>query len=474
MSPLRKALTLLLLAAAAPMAACAPLRTAYQTPAVTTPTAWADVPPTPVDTPQGAWWKRFGDEKLDRLVDRVLTRDNNLAAAAITLRRAQIQARFAVINPQLNGSFGYSATYPLKSGSNSVTINGYSFNTGQGDTESYAPNLSASYEVDLFKALAAQHDVAKWEARATQQDLDSTRLALIGTTVDLYYQLAYLNGEIVRTQKDIDYAQTSLDLVRVLVRAGDASSLDESLSAQSLASAQSALHGLVEQRVEARNSLSLLLNGESASPDDELPSLPVAAPPSVDPGLPASLLGRRPDLKAAEMRLREQLASLDQSRLSLYPVLTLTGSLGSSSSTLSKLFEDPIGSLGADIALPFLNYDQVRLNVGVSRATYDLAVVNFRQTLYQALIDVQNALSQSDQYGRQAADLRRALEETRHIEQLDTVRYRAGSIPLQTLLTDQQSTRQAESQLASVQLTQLQTYVALCKALGGEASAPAL
>ena len=127
------------------------------------------------------------------------------------------------------------------------------------------------------------------------------------------------------------------------------------------------------------------------------------------------------------------------------------------------------GSLGADIALPFLNYDQVRLNVGVSRASYDLAVVNFRQTLYSALTNVNNALSQRQQYALQAADLGRALDETRSVERLDEVRYHAGSIPLTTLLNDQQARRQAESSLAQVRLTQLQTYVALCKALGGDA-----
>jgi NodT family efflux transporter outer membrane factor (OMF) lipoprotein len=437
---------------------------------VVTPAAWDTAQPEPGAAGQGEWWRRFGDDKLDALVARVLARDNNLAAAAITLRRARIQARFAVINPQISGGIGYTDTQPLNNTTSTVTVGGYVLQTGgYGGQQSVAPSLSASYEIDLFDALGAQKDVAKWEARATQEDLDSTRLSLIGTTVDLYFQLAYLNGEIARTGEDIRYAQTELDLVRVLVRAGDDSALDESLAAQSVASAQASLHALVEQRIEARNSLNLLLNGETAAPEDEAPALPAAEAPAVDAGLPAQLLGRRPDLKAAEMRLREQLATVDQTRLSLYPTLSLTGSLGTSSAKLADLFANPVGSLGADLALPFLNYDQARLNVGVSRATYDLAVVNFRQTLYQALTDVNNALSQRQQYALQAADLARALDESRALERLDEIRYRAGSVPLKTLLDDQEARRQAESALAGVRLNQFRAYVALCKALGGGA-----
>ena len=113
---------------------------------------------------------------------------------------------------------------------------------------------------------------------------------------------------------------------------------------------------------------------------------------------PPACWASRPDLRAAELRLRESLASLDQAKLSFYPSLTLTGSLGGTSNALANLLQNPIGTAGADIALPFLNYPQLKLSVGVSRASYDLAVVNFRQTLYQALTDVENALSARTQY----------------------------------------------------------------------------
>ena len=440
------------------LAGCNTLRTPYDRPAVTVAQQWTHADTVAPVAAGGDWWTRFGDPQLDRLVDRVLARDNDLAVAAITLRRAQLQARYAVINPTVGASGTYGYTAPLKGPLPS--------------SQSQSASLQASYEVDLFGALAAQKDVSVWDARATRQDLESTRLSLIGTAVDLYYQVAYLNERIALADQSVTYAQKTLDLVQVQANAGAASSLEVAEAVQSLTSQQASQHDLTEQRVEARNGLNLLLNGETAVEADELQMLPDGDPPSVDPGLPASLLARRPDLRATELRLREKLASVDQSRLSFYPSLSLTGSLGSSSTSLSQLLQNPIGVLGADLALPFLQQDQVRLTVGVSRANYEAAVVQFRQTLYSALTDVENALSARGQTAAEGVALAESLTNARTVERLDEVRYRAGSITLKTWLDAQETRRQAEAALAQNRLSQLETYVALCKSLGGDAVQP--
>ena len=438
---------------------CNTLRTPYVAPQVAVQPQWTYAGAGD-RIPQGdAWWRRFGDASLDRLVDRVLARDNDLAVAAIALRRAQLQARYAVINPTIGASDTYSYNAPLKG-----PLPASRLNSGV---------LQASYEVDLFGALAAEKDVARWEARATAQDLASTRLSLIGTAVDDYFQIAYLNERILLAEDSVFYARKTLDLVRVQARAGAASSLEVAESTQNLESQQASLRTLTQQRVEARAALNLLLDGETAAPGDELTTLPQGDPPPVDAGLPAALLARRPDLQAAEMRLREKLANVDQARLSFYPTLSLTGSVGSTSTSLTQVLQNPAGALGAAIALPFLQVDQVKLTVGVSRADYDAAAVQFRQTLYQALTDVENALSARDQYAAETVDLQASLTSARTVERLDEIRYRAGSIPLQTWLDAQQTRRTAEASLAQNRLSQLQTYVSLCKALGGDAEAMA-
>ncbi len=450
---LRPALSALLVIG---LGGCAMLRTPYERPAVVVGSQWRLGQSASVAPKGEAWWRRFGDPQLDRLIDRALARNNDLAVAAINLRRARLQARYAVINPQVSGTLTTSS---------SATLSGPAVSTRIETT-----TLLASYEIDLFGALSAQKDAATWEARATAQDLESARLSLIATTVDDYFLVAYLNNRVALAEQSVAYARKALDLVTVQARAGAASSLEVAEAAQNLASQQAGLHDLVQQRVEARTALDLLLNGEAFAPADEAQSLPQSAPPAVDSGLPASLLARRPDLRATELRLREKLADVDQARLSFYPALSLTGSLGGTSATLSNLLAHPIGAIGADLALPFLQVDQVRLSVGVSRASYDAAAVQFRQTLYQALTDVENALSAREQLAAQGAALEDSLTNARTVERLDEVRYRAGSIALQVWLDAQETRRQGENALAQNRLNRIENYVSLCKALGGDAT----
>ena len=443
---------------AALLTGCTALHTPYQRPQVAIAPQWKGAAGS-VAAPAGdRWWARFGDPQLDALVDRVLARDNDLAAAGLVLRRAQLQARFAVINPTVGANVTTSSLATLRDPKISSRT----------DTGS----LFASYELDLLGALAAQKSAAAWEARATAQDLESTRLSLIAATVNDYYLVAFLNERVTLAEQSVAYARQALDLVQVQADAGAASSLEVAEAAQNLASQQAGLRDLTEQRVEARNAIDLLLNGESQAAANELPRLPQGAPPPVDAGLPASLLARRPDLKATELRLRERLAGVDQARLSFYPVLSLTGSLGGTSAALGQLLAHPVGTVGTELALPFLQFDQLKLSVGVSRTNYEIAAVQFRQTLYQALTDVENALSAREQFAAQALALEDSLTNARTVERLDEIRYRAGSIPLQVWLDAQQTRRQAEAALAQNRLNRIETYVSLCKSLGGDAVRP--
>jgi outer membrane protein TolC len=199
-----------------------------------------------------------------------------------------------------------------------------------------------------------------------------------------------------------------------------------------------------------------------------LPRYPL---PDARAGVPAELLGRRPDLRAAELRLREALATVDATRASFYPPLTLTGALGSASPTLSDILRNPIGSLGAGLTLPFLQWNQMQLNIKISKADYEERVVNFRQSLYQAMADVENALSNRAQLALQAAQLDASLSAARQAERLYEVRYRAGAVPLKDWLDAQEKRRTAEIARDENMLNRLVNQVTVYQALGGDDAA---
>ncbi|RYX91828.1 MAG: efflux transporter outer membrane subunit [Comamonadaceae bacterium] len=436
----------------------------YQTPAVNVPAQYAN------DTMSTAsraaatnrvsadpWWTNFGDPELDRLVNAALQRNNNLAAATIRVRRAQLQAGIAdnKLAPQFSGSGNIGVSRALESGASSTRNNGVS--------------LGAGYEVDLWNKLGSQRDVARWEAEATAQDREATRLALIGTTAQLYWQLAYINQRLASSDLSIAYAQKTFDLVQAQYRAGATSGLELAEAQQSLANQLANRTTLQQQAVEATTALALLFDGPPGTSVTNPQALPMSTLPVVDAGLPAELLGRRPDLRAAELRVRESFTTIDATRASYYPSLNLTASLGSSSAALLSVLQNPVAALGAGISLPFLQRTQMKLNIQVSEAQYEEAVVNFRQTLYTALGDVENALSARQQFMRQGELLEQALVAARKAEQLYEARYRAGAVALKVWLDSQEQRRSAEIAVTENRLNRLLNQVVLYQALGGDA-----
>ncbi|WP_245200093.1 efflux transporter outer membrane subunit [Herbaspirillum sp. LeCh32-8] len=435
------------------------VRTPYQAPQTQAASAWQQ---------RGAvdevladqWWRQFGDAELDRLIDEALRKNNDLAVAGIKVRRAQLEAGLAA-----------DARVPALSASASST--GSKYLSGSRSTVRSSSNaVSLSYEADLWGRLGANYDVKRWEALATEQDRESTALTLIGTTANLYWQGAYLNQRIAVSQESITYAQKTLDLVRTQYRAGSVSSLEMLEAEQNLITQQSTHTELIQQRVENDNALSILFD----SPPGKLVALPAQLPqqalPDLAAGLPAELLSRRPDLRAAELRLRESLASVDATRANYYPKLTLTGSLGTSSDALMRLVQNPLASLGAQLTLPFLQWNEMKLNVKVSQADYDSAVTSFRQTLYSAFSDVENALSARRQYAQQEVLLQRNLKAAQDAEKLYELRYRAGSVTLQSWLDQQEKRRTAETSLAEARLNRLKNQMTLYQAIGGDARVP--
>lgn len=326
---------------------------------------------------------------------------------------------------------------------------------------------SLSYEIDLWGRLAALRDAAHWEADATASDLEAARLSLIGTTAALYWQIGYLNGQIALGDANIAYAEHTLALVRSRHAAGAVSGLDLAQAEQSLAAQRAAQTQLIQQRTENRHALAILFDRPPQQLAAEPLALPVAAPPNVVAGLPASLLGRRPDLRAAEFRLRESLAQLDATHTSFYPTFTLTGSAGTMSTSLERVLNNPVGTLRLGLALPFIQWNSMQLQIRVSKSQYEEAVVEFRQRLYTALAEVEDARSARVQLEHEAEQRALSLAQAQRAERLAAARFAAGATAVQPWLDQQQVLRNAQSANELTRLSRLNNKMKLYRALGG-------
>jgi NodT family efflux transporter outer membrane factor (OMF) lipoprotein len=402
------------------------------------------------------WWTAFGDPALDALIDAALLTNNDLAVAAVRVREAKLRAGLIDTNlvPGITTGGSNSWSRDLRAGV---------------ATHSTGVNVGLSYEVDLWGKLSRQRDIAHWEADATEADRQAAALLLIGTTASLYWQLGQLNQSIATSDASIAYVKKLMDFVQTRHADGSASALDVTQAGQSLANQQNSRSKLLQQRTTTRHALALLFDRppeERAAEPARLPKQPL---PSVRAGIPAAALARRPDVRAVELRLREDFASIHVTRSTFYPTISLTGSLGSSSSELADILSHSVASLTTALDVP-VQWNTARLTIAVSEAQYDEAATAFRQTLYKALGEVEDALSALAQLRAQAKYLEQSVDAARRAEGLLEVQYRAGAVPLKSWLDQQDLLRTSMLALDQNRLDRLNGTMKLYQALGGGAS----
>ena len=405
------------------------------------------------------WWRGFGDPGLDRLVEDVIERNRDLKTAALRVQRARLslgQARNERL-PVPSGSLSDTDREPMRSG-------------GAGQ-ESVDAQLSLRYEADLWRRLEAAQTAADWGAQASVEDLDSTALLLIANACDLYWRLADVNARIARGDDAIANARRLQALIDVQFDAGVVSRLETAEASQALQQRIGDRARLQQQRSELRSAIAVLRGGPYW-PETEEPRSVAASPLPIDTGLPLELLGRRPDLRAAEWRLRQTLAEADRVRLSAYPQLSFDLGANASGNSLGDLFDQPVRTLTRSLLLPFLDVNGTRLRIAVARKDYDIAAEAFVQRLVEAIGEVETAAAARASLQTQVAAARDTAKAAEQAERLYALRYRAGSATLRQWLDAQQSRLGAEDALSQAELAQRRNEIALAKALGGSPRAP--
>ncbi len=402
------------------------------------------------------WWTIFGDARLNALIADAIRRNSTLAAAGYRLQQANINAALQhnALLPSLSGGAGAGAA-KLLSGS-------------EESARAANATLRVGYEVDLWGRLAKAQTIQEWEAMATQQDLQGTALSISGDVAMLYWQIAYLNEQRRIIDQNIKKAKQTLALIRVKYKAGTVTKLDL-ISAERVVITQQASAQLILQTIEeSRNAMAILFDAPPSSHvADEPQRLPTSGMAPVKAGIPATVLARRPDVKAAELRLKKALGAIEIAQANFYPTLSLTGALGTESKVLSKILSDPVGSVALDMMLPFLNWNENQLNLKGSKVAYEEAKVHFRQTLYEAMREVENGLSANERYAQESKVLKLSWQNAQEQERLYRVRYEAGATSLKDLLDAQEVSRQAELLYLESRYRWYINRVKLSLALGG-------
>jgi len=443
------------------LSACA-TRTAAPARPVDLPPAYIESAAPDSAAPTADWWRSFGSEELSTLVDAALLGNPDLLMAAERVRQADAQTTIAGASLFPALSLGAGASRRETRGNDSP------------GTSAFNASLNASYEIDLWGQNTSRARSAEFALRATRFDRDTVRLTLLSGVASAYVQLLTLRDRLTIAHDNIAIAERVLKVVNVRAQNGAASSLDVARQQSALLGQQAALLPLQLQERQVLYALAILVDKPPQGFAANGASVLGLRVPEVAPGLPTSLLTRRPDLASAEAQLAGANANVAVARAALLPSISLTGSAGIASGSLHDLVNAPVVafSIGASLLQPIFNAGSLHAQVDVASSRERELVLNYHKAILAALADVESALAARSRLSSQELLLVQSQQQATRALRLAEVRYREGADDLLVLLDAQRTLFQAQDQLAQIRQSRLQASLALLMALGGGWTAP--
>ncbi|THD58508.1 efflux transporter outer membrane subunit [Phenylobacterium sp.] len=434
-----------------------PVAAAYKENGPWTPAAPADA------QPRGQWWAMFSDPVLDDLEARAEKANPTLAAAVAAYDQARAlasQARAGLV-PEIDGTAlnnrqRRSDNEPLRvGGPNNYTTN--------------QVGVSVAYEIDLWGRLRNLARGAGERAQASEADLKSARLSLQADLADDYMSLRGFDSQIRLLDSTVTAYERALQLTQILHNGGNATGLDVARAQTQLSSAKAQLTDTQASRALMEHAIAALV-GESASNfslaavDKDLPQ------PKVLVSAPSVLLQRRPDIAAAERRAAAANADVGVARAALYPTLTLDGSAGwQNAGAGNSLLTAPntFWLLGPQLAGAIFDGGRRAAGVRASKAAFEQASANYRETVLNAFRDVEDQMALANRLAVEAKDANDAVTAAERTVDLANIRYRQGVATYLDVVTAQTAALTAEQTAIQLTTRRLQASVDLTRALGG-------
>jgi NodT family efflux transporter outer membrane factor (OMF) lipoprotein len=437
----------------------------YVRPTAQVPTAfkegvdWQRAEVNPQAALSSTWWRMYGDETLNGLVDQALKANQTIAASEAAYRQAlaTVQVSRAALFPTVK--VGGSGS---RSGGNALAI-------GSEPGNAVVADLSASWEIDLWGQVRRQIEQSKAQAEASDAQLAGSRISITASVATDYFEIRQADYDIRMLKEQQQIYGRILEMTQAGLAVG-ASSNDDVLNAQAnLEIIIADLQGTETTREQYEHALAVLTGVPPAS----LTIAPVddyqfQAPP-VPTELPSQLLERRYDVVSAERTAAAANANIGVSEAAFYPSLTLSAEGGFASNRLAHLFTVPnrFWTLGPELAETIFDGGERSAAVDVARANYDEEVATYRNTVLTAFQNVEDSLSSLNHLRAQAAAYSRVLDSDQRVFASQQAQFNVGAASEQNVLTQRLTLIQAQENLHDTQALLAEADVLLVKNLGG-------
>ncbi|MFY0255415.1 efflux transporter outer membrane subunit [Chitinophaga sp. 30R24] len=458
----------LLLSLVVGLAACRVGRN-YERPPVALPQQFGNAAPSDSSIATIEWKQFFTDVTLQELIDKAVTGNYNLQLAIKRVETAEAYLKQAKLTwlPAFTATASGSTNFPSKNSFNGLNL---ALNNLGDHIEDFSIGVGMSWEIDIWGKIRRQKEAALANYLQSYEAEHAVQTGLVAAVANSYFNLLMLDNQLGIARRNLALSDTIVQMIRLQKAAGDVTELgvQQAISQQQTAEL---LIPQLEQGIAIQENALRILTGELPSMitrSSKLSDFQVAD--SLPTGIPAAMIGRRPDVRATEMGLVAANAQVGVAQASMYPSLTITGSGGLNAFKASTWFNIPaslFGTVAGSVAQPIFQRRALKTQLEVAKIQREQAVIQFRQVALNAVGEVSDALVKLDKVKVQQEIAARKVGTSHLAVAQAQLLFRSGMANYLEVITAQSNALQAELSQADIDRQRLSAMVDLYRSLGG-------
>ncbi|MDN3548120.1 TolC family protein [Mucilaginibacter aquaedulcis] len=416
------------------------------------------------------WKNFFTDATLQKLIDSAIARNYDMQIAIKNIEASQLLFKQVKWNyvPELNLNVTANTNRPSDNSVTGLSLTQY--NIGTKHIEDYNANLGLTWEADIWGKIRNQSRSALAQYLQTNEAKKAIQTNLVAGVSQGYYNLLMLDAQLEIAQKNVKLNDSTLRIIRLQFDAGQVTQLAvQQAEAQQLSAAQ--LVPGFERDIAIQENAIKILTGALPDKVERTARLDeVTIPENLSAGVPSAIVSRRPDVKTAELALNVANANVGIAQANMYPSLTITANGGLNTFRASNWFTVPaslFGTVAGAITQPLLQHRQLKTQYKVALVDREKTVLQFRQSVLNAVGEVSDALVRIEKLKTQQTIIANRVSTLEKATNNANLLFSNGQATYLEVITAQSNVLQSELDLATVKNARLNAMSDLYRSLGG-------
>jgi multidrug efflux system outer membrane protein len=416
------------------------------------------------------WKNFFADATLQNLIDSAIERNYDMQLAVKNIEASRLLFRQTKWNnvPQVDATVQATINRPSNNSLNGLSLS--SFGVGSSAADDYTSYLSLSWEADIWGKIRSKSKAALAEYLSTIEAKKAVQTTLVNNVAQGYYNLLMLDEQLKIAQSNARLNDSTLRIIKLQYNSGQVTLLAVQQAEAQLLTAQS-LVPQFEQNIKIQEDALSILAGRLPGDISRSATLDqFEVPATVSSGIPSSLLANRPDVKSAEYAIQEANANVNVNKAAMYPALRITASGGTDAFRASDWFNIPsslFGIVAGSVVQPLLDHKELQTQYRVAEVNRNKSVIQFKQSVLNAVGEVSDALVKIDKLKQQQAIVQNQVNTLNKATQNANLLFQNGMATYLEVITAQSNVLQSQLQLATIKRDELSAVSDLYRSLGG-------